>query len=110
MGFQVNLGQRVEQCPLGAGQVSSSFQVLGQAPGLVQRPGLERGHKLNLVDDPVLQREQPEQKMPIGGGGGHGETPWRDVDTTPTAPPRRGRRKGRIITYAGGLCIPPIHF
>ena len=36
---------------------------------LSRRPGLEGGHELALVDQPVLQREQSEEEM---AGGGHG--------------------------------------
>jgi hypothetical protein len=42
--------------------------VLGQAPGLVAAPGLEGGEKLALVDLAVLQREQSEEEMAVGGG------------------------------------------
>ena len=38
---------------LAAGQVAAGFQVVGQALRLVERPGLEGGHELALVDDPV---------------------------------------------------------
>ncbi len=61
-----------------ARQVASSFQVVGQALRLVQRPGLEGGHELALVDDAVLQSEQSEEEMAVGGGG-HGEAPVHGV-------------------------------
>ena len=78
VGFQVNRGQRLQQRPLGGGQVAAGFQVVGQAPGLVERPGLEGGHELALVDEPVLEREQSEEEMAVGGGG-HGEAPGHGV-------------------------------
>ena len=74
VGFEVDLGQRLQQRPLGGGQVAAGFQVVGQAPGLVERPGLEGGHELALVDDPVLEGEQSEEEMAVGGGG-HGKAP-----------------------------------
>ena len=101
VGFQVNLGQRFQQRPPGAGQVAAGFQVVGQAPGLVERPGLEGGHELALVDDPVLKREQSEEEMAVGGGG-HGEAPGHGVvpgkpDHGNGARSRGERRDGRII-------------
>ena len=68
MRFQVDLGQRLQQRPLGTGQVAASFQVVGQALGLVERPGLEGGDKLALVDQAVLQGEQSEKEMAFSGG------------------------------------------
>ena len=94
------LGQRLQQRPLGRRQVAPGFQVVGQAPGLVERPGLERGHELALVDDPVLKREQSEQEMAVGGGG-HGEAPGQE--RRPRHPDRghrarsRGERRNRKI-------------
>ena len=101
VGFQVNLGQRLQQRPLGAGQVAAGFQVVGQAPGLVERPGLEGGHELALVDEPVLKREQSEEEMAVGGGG-HGKAPGQGVvpgkpDHGNGARSRGERRDGRII-------------
>ena len=75
--FQVNRGQPLQQRPLGGGEVAAGFQVVGQAPGLVERPGLEGGHELALVDEPVLEREQSEEEMAIGGGSWRGSGPSR---------------------------------
>ena len=66
----MNLGERFQQRPLSAAQVASGFQVVGQAPGLIQGPFLETSQELALVDDPVLQREQPEEEVAVGGGDG----------------------------------------
>ncbi len=105
MGFQVNRSQRFQQRPLGGGEVASGFQVVGQAPGLLERPGLEGGHKLALVDDPVLQREQSEEEMAIGGD--HGEAPGQRVvpgkpDHGNAARSRGERRDGSIIAGTNG--------
>ena len=74
--LQVDVGQGLQQGPLGRSQVPAGFQVVGEAPGLVERPRLERGHELALVDEAVLKGEQAEQEMTVGGV--HGETPGRD--------------------------------
>jgi hypothetical protein len=49
-------------------------ELVGQAPGLVQGPGLEGGDKLYLVDQAVLKGEQSEQEMAVGGST-HGVAP-----------------------------------
>jgi hypothetical protein len=48
-----------DQSGTGVGvEVAAADEVVGQGAGLVERPGLEGGHELPLVDQPVLQREQ----------------------------------------------------
>ncbi len=47
-------------------EVPERDQVVGQGPGLVQGPGLERGEQRRLVDQPGLQGKQPKQEMAIG--------------------------------------------
>ena len=47
---------------------------VGQAPGFVAGPGLEGGDELALVNQAVLQREQSEEEMAVGGGS-HGMAP-----------------------------------
>ena len=98
-GFQVDVGQRLQQRPLGRRiEVAAGFQVVGQAPGLVERPGLEGGHELALVDEAVLKGEQSEQEMTVGGA--HGETPDRDGVTPRWATvPKLGRRAAPRPTY-----------
>ena len=67
VGFQMKRGQPLEQRPAGSREIASTFQVIGQAPGFVERPGLERRNELDLVDDTVLEREeQSEEEMAIG--------------------------------------------
>ena len=53
-------------------EVAATGEVVGQGAGLVQGPGLEGGHELDLVDQAVLQGEQAEEQVAIGGEGGHG--------------------------------------
>ena len=48
------------------------MQVVGQRPALVAGPGLEGGDELPLVDHAVLECEQTEEQVAIGGDGGHG--------------------------------------
>src|SRR5262249_12794716 len=72
---QVNLGQSLQEGPLGASQVAASLQVVGQALGFVERPGLEGGEKLPRVDQAVLKREQSEKEMAVSDGG-HGIAPF----------------------------------
>ncbi len=55
-------------------QVAACLQMVGQAPGLVAGPCLEGGHELALVDQAVLEREQSEEEMAVGGGS-HGTAP-----------------------------------
>ena len=53
-------------------EVATGGEVLGQGPGLVAGPGLEGGDELDLVDQAVLQGEQAEEQVVVGGDGGHG--------------------------------------
>jgi hypothetical protein len=46
--------QRFKRGSLGAGQVTTGFQVVGEAARLVERPRLKRGHELALVNDTRL--------------------------------------------------------
>jgi hypothetical protein len=53
-------------------EVAPVDEVVGQGASLVERPGLEGGDEPALVDQAVLQRQQAEEQVPFGGGGGHG--------------------------------------
>jgi hypothetical protein len=53
-------------------EVAANDEVVGQGAGLVERPGLEGGHELDLVNQPVLEREESEEQITFGGDGGHG--------------------------------------
>ena len=46
-----------------------SREVVAKALGLIARPGLEGGDKLDLVDQGVLKREQSQEEMAFGGHG-----------------------------------------
>jgi hypothetical protein len=53
-------------------EVAAVDEVVGQVADLVQGPGLEGGHELDLVDQPVLEGERAKQEVAVGGDGGHG--------------------------------------
>jgi hypothetical protein len=53
--------------------------MVGQTAGLVAGPGVERGDELRLLDQPVLQGEQAEEEVAVGGDGGHEESPFRET-------------------------------
>jgi hypothetical protein len=42
MRFQVHLGERVQECPLGCGKIPAGFKVVAEALGLVAGPRLRR--------------------------------------------------------------------
>ena len=73
-----------------------------RSAGRRPRPGAERGDELVAGDHPVLEREQSEEEMAIGGGG-HGEAPVHDVvppkSGLGTAPEsgHKGRRRIEVI-------------
>jgi hypothetical protein len=52
--------QGVDRGSLGAIEVPQRDQVIGKGSPPVAGPGLECGHELALVDDPVLRCEQSE--------------------------------------------------
>ena len=50
-------------------EVAAVDEVVGQRAGTLSRgPGLEGGDELALVDQAVLQGEQPEEQVAVGGG------------------------------------------
>ena len=84
-------------------EVAAVGQVVGQAPGLVERPGLEGGHELHLVDEPVLQREQPEQEVAVGGGS-HGELRANALSPASPATGTEPGREGSVATRGLSHC------
>src|SRR4051812_32390994 len=68
-------------------EVAAADEVVGQGTALVPRPRLEGGHELDLVDQPVLQREQAEEQVAIGG---HGASSSAVEPARRTIIPRRG--------------------
>lgn len=51
------------------GEVAAIEQVIGEGAILVERPGLERGDELGLVKEAVLESEEAEEEVLIGGHG-----------------------------------------
>ena len=77
-------------------EVAAGDEVVGQRPGLVAGPGLEGGDELVLVDQAVLQGEQAEEQVAVGGDGGHGASlPGGRHGRCAVGPRRRGPRPGR---------------
>src|SRR5262245_25360805 len=74
--------------------------MVGQGTGLVERPRLEGGHELALVDQAVLQREQAEEQVAVSGDGGHGETPGREAAPDPAGHRGGARARGGVAWVA----------
>ena len=53
-------------------EVPQRDEVVGQRPGPVAGPGLEGGDEPGLVDQAVLQRDEAEEEVSVGGEGFHG--------------------------------------
>jgi hypothetical protein len=64
----VQVRQRRVNGPLGLAQMTEVEEMFGQGPGLFQGPGLESRDELGLVDQPVLEREQPKEEMAVCRG------------------------------------------
>ena len=75
-------------------EVAATDEVVGEGAGLVERPGLEGGHELDLVDQPVLECEQSEQQVAVGGDAGHGDAPGCEAASDPAGHGAGGRRGG----------------
>jgi hypothetical protein len=62
-------------------EIATGDEMLGQRPRPVARPGQEGGDELALVDQAVLQGDQAEQQVVVGGD--HGRASWSSsrVDT-----------------------------
>ncbi len=56
-------------------EVAAGDEVLGERPGLVERPRLERGDEPDLVDEAILEGQQPEEEVAFGGDGHAARTP-----------------------------------
>jgi hypothetical protein len=59
-------------------QLAAGLQMVSQALRVIERPRLEGGHKLALVDQTVLKREQSEKEMAVSSGC-HVGAPGQDV-------------------------------
>ena len=79
-------------------EVAAGDEVVGQGPGLVAGPGLEGGDELALVDQAVLQGQQAEEQVAVGGDGGHGRASGRaGSDGDRPAPTVGVQRPGDVL-------------
>jgi hypothetical protein len=62
----------IDNGPIVSIEVAAGDEVVGQRPGLVERPGLEGGYELDLGYQAILQRKQAEEQVAVGGDGSHG--------------------------------------
>src|SRR5262249_46318558 len=53
----VQVCHRLDDSPLSAAEMTERDEMVGQAAGLVEGPGLEGGHELDLVDQTILEGE-----------------------------------------------------
>jgi len=60
---EVGSSQALQEWSLRRVKVAQDDEVLGQGPGLVAGPSVERCDQLRLVDQAVLEREQSEEKV-----------------------------------------------
>ena len=65
--LQVKAHHRQDAQALLAVHVPASNEMIAQRPAPVAGPRLKGGDELHLVNQAVLQREQPEEKIVIGG-------------------------------------------
>src|SRR5262249_22796782 len=97
--LQVQHHHRLDPATLLGVEVAACAQMVGQRPGLVEGPGLERSDELALVNQPVLQREQAEEEIARGiDGAEHGnQLPLEAsrVITGAASGAKEGRRSGR---------------
>ena len=63
----MKIRQGLDDRPLRGAELTQRDNVVGKGSGFVARPGLERVVELRLLDQAIVQREQSEEKMAIGG-------------------------------------------
>ncbi len=80
--------------PLVGLEIAPADQVFGQRAILLERPGLEGGDELGLVDHPVLEGDQAEQQVAVGVG--HGRAPGYALDRSDRPLPAFGDRLHRL--------------
>ena len=74
VAINVQSGQAFQQRAMRPVEEAERDKMIGQWPLFVASPRLERPDELDLVDQSVLEREQSEEEMAVGGGG-HGMSP-----------------------------------
>jgi hypothetical protein len=67
----VSRHERVDRETIVGVKIAAANKVVAKLAVLLECPGLECGHELALVDQPVLKRDQAEKQIVLGGAG-HG--------------------------------------
>ena len=88
-------------------EVTPGDELVRQAPGLVQGPGLKREYELALVDQAILKREQSEEEMAVGGGS-HGVVPI-VVGRAGAGAGLRGRPRDQVASGRYRRYAMPLH-
>jgi hypothetical protein len=92
--LEVVCHQDIDNGPVVGIEVTATDKVVGEGAQLVERPRLERACELALVNEPVLQRQQTEEQVAVGGEGDHGRAPGYEAGAPE---PRRGAASHRRI-------------
>ena len=110
VGFQVDLGQRFQQRPLGGSQVASGFQVVGQAPDLSSVQAWKAATSWTWLMIPFCSASSPKRRwrsaavvMGTLRGPRH---PPRHVQPQPRIPVARGASQGTNSRILYGPIIP----
>jgi hypothetical protein len=91
MLLEVESDHRLDGRSLVRVKMSELNEVVGQRSGLIASPGVEGRHELGLVDEAILECEQPEEQMICGA---HVVAPIR-IGRTGEGPNQRGRPGNR---------------
>ena len=65
MLLQVQPDHRLDHAALVGIEGAAVDEVIGQRPVFLERPGLKPGDELDLVDQPILQRQQAEEQVAV---------------------------------------------
>jgi hypothetical protein len=71
VGIQVGGDEGIDDRTAAGVEGALGHEQVGDGVGFVEGPGAERGDRLRLVDQPVLERDQAEEEVMVGVGGGH---------------------------------------
>jgi hypothetical protein len=69
VGLDVQVGERLDHRPLGGAQVAQGDEVVGQRSRPVGGPGVEGGHEMGRRNQAVLEGQQAQQEVAVGGHG-----------------------------------------
>ncbi len=119
VAIEVPRDQRLDRRAVVRVEVAARLQVIGQAPGLFESPGLERGHELALVDQAILQCKHSEEELSVGGSGhlgvpddnagpnapSHGTSTDRDMEANVASDVLSRERTGPSIPHRTGIVM-----